>query len=378
MLGDYFYSNKRYSLWFSIVNNREAKRIDKILHEQLVPLSRSRIQSLVKEIRIDGVVHSKSSIPKSRQCIEVFFVEPRKRVQEETDTTKSPPKLSVLFENDELLVINKPRGIVVHPGAGIYENTLIQLVRRYLLQSETQKTEYTKEYIDVRASHFQREGLVHRLDKDTSGVLLFAKTPSMLGMLSESFKKRRVHKRYVAICHGVPRSPIGSIEGLLTRNPHSRTSYMISSTKGKYAYTDYRCIAHSPDGQYSFMLFIPRTGRTHQIRVHAKELGIPIVGDRTYATTYSHRLSMMLHAYSLSVFIPYSDSSQRTTLPLEAMPPTSRNTKPSVGSNIESCANQKTEQEGQSHNFMADLPEDFMQALRELSLPLDAVRHLTQ
>jgi 23S rRNA pseudouridine1911/1915/1917 synthase len=212
--------------------------------------------------------------------------------------------LTVLYEDPRVIVINKAQGMVVHPGAGNYRGTLANalLYRRLNLPGDP-----------------CRPGIVHRLDKDTSGVMICAWDEESHAFLSEQFKARKVRKHYAAIIRGTPREPCGKIETLLCRYSRDRKRFAVSNTavgRGKNALTFYRIIRSW--GAYSLAALRPRTGRTHQLRVHMAYLGHPIVGDPLYGSRdpLFPQATLMLHAVSLKITLPGEDDPRLFKAPL--------------------------------------------------------------
>jgi 23S rRNA pseudouridine1911/1915/1917 synthase len=175
--------------------------------------------------------------------------------------------LDILFEDDDLLALNKPPGLVVHPAAGHREGTLVNalLYHRPHLRS---------------VGGAERPGLVHRLDKDTSGLLLVAKTPEAHAALSAQFAQRQIEKRYLALVHGVPKREAGEIEAAVGRHEGDRKRMGVRTRKGREAVTLYRIVERL--GAYALLELTPKTGRTHQLRVHVAHLGHPVLGDPVY------------------------------------------------------------------------------------------------
>jgi 23S rRNA pseudouridine1911/1915/1917 synthase len=201
--------------------------------------------------------------------------------------------LELIYEDDQVVLVNKAQGMVVHPGAGNRRGTLANaLLFRRLQQG------------GLEAGEAFRPGIVHRLDKDTSGVLIAAYTDQALDFLKGQFKTRTVRKRYGALVRGSPAAPCGFIETRIRRDPRDRKRFTVSRDQGKIALTGYRVIRSW--GSHSLLLLSPRTGRTHQLRVHLRHIGHPILGDPLYGTGDPRfpGLSLMLHARSLRLVLP--------------------------------------------------------------------------
>jgi 23S rRNA pseudouridine1911/1915/1917 synthase len=263
-------------------------RLDRYAAEHLKILSRSQIKTRKLRVTLKGK-ELKLSLPmkkiKSGETLEFSWLDP-----EPTDLLPEDIPLEILYEDSRVIVINKEAGMVVHPGAGNPRGTLANalLFRRN---------------ITVRNS---RPGIVHRLDKDTSGVIIAAWDDDALVFLAEQFKNRRVKKHYAAIVRGVPEEKSGVIENFICRDIHDRKRFTVSPVagRGKHAVTSYKVIRSY--GTHALVLLRPKTGRTHQIRVHLRHLGHPVLGDPIYGTKdplFPHA-NLMLHAKSLCILLP--------------------------------------------------------------------------
>ena len=197
--------------------------------------------------------------------------------------------LRVLYEDEDLLCLDKPPGLVVHPAAGHWQGTLVNAVLHHCAAVSS-------------GGHPLRPGIVHRLDKDTSGCILVAKNDTAHAALARQFAERRAKKTYLAVVRGRPRATAGSVSGSIARHPVHRQRMAVSNKPGaRAAETAWKLLA--TDGKLSLLECRPRTGRTHQIRVHLKHLGHPIAGDRTYGggADYPRQL---LHAWKLEITHP--------------------------------------------------------------------------
>lgn len=221
------------------------------------------------------------------------------------DVSPEPVGLRVLYEDDDVVVIDKPQGMVVHPARGNYSGTLVQglLYRFASMREDFEDTEL-------------RPGIVHRLDKETSGVLIAAKHPVAQEYLAEQFRSRNVKKVYLAVVKGLPPARQGTVDTLHGRDPHHRKRFTWKVTRGKEARTEYRVLATY--GRYGFVALRPLTGRTHQLRVHMLSLGCPILGDPVYARgdTGFPDATLMLHAYRLSIALPESNTTRHFRAPV--------------------------------------------------------------
>jgi 23S rRNA pseudouridine1911/1915/1917 synthase len=268
----------------------ESVRLDKALVSWLPEQSRNRLQNLIREgfVRVNSVPVQKNGHalqPGDRVQIELPPASPGELIAEDIP-------LDILFENADLLVINKPAGMVVHPAAGHVSGTLAHAVLGHAADLEGVGGE-------------QRPGIVHRLDKDTSGIILVAKNDRAHRWLQEQFKQRLVKKTYIALVDGHPPTPQGRIEAPIARDPaHRKRMAVVPPGRGREAVTEYRVIENFHE--YDLIEAAPLTGRTHQIRLHLAFIGCPIVGD----TVYGRRKPSLpldrhfLHASSISFRLP--------------------------------------------------------------------------
>lgn len=265
-------------------------RLDVFLAGCLPKFSRSRIQTLIREgrVQVDGQTVQKPGFALSSGArVEVHIPPPRP-----SRLAAEAIPLDIVFENADVLVINKSAGMVVHPAPGHESGTLVQAVLGYAEDLEGIGGE-------------ERPGVVHRLDKDTSGLLLIAKTEQAQRWLQEQFKNRQVEKVYWALVDGAPPTPTGRIEATIGRDPARRQKMAIVPTgKGRPAVSEYRTLERFP--QHTLLEVRPLTGRTHQIRLHLAFLGCPVAGDVVYGRR-NPTLPLerhFLHALRLKIVLP--------------------------------------------------------------------------
>ncbi|QRN83686.1 RluA family pseudouridine synthase [Chloroflexota bacterium] len=280
----------------------EDLRVDKFLAEQLPDVSRSQIKNLIElgNVTLDEIVVDKAGA-KARPGSIVRIDVP---VDDSDGLVPENIPLDILYEDDQVIVINKPSGMVVHPGAGNQSGTAVNALLAY--------------YPPIRSvGETDRPGVVHRLDKETSGVLIFAKTQKAYKWLVKEFKTRDMEKAYLALVDGKPPTPTGRIEAPIIRDPNIRTRMAVGLRgAGKAAITEYFTIENFE--KHTYLEAHPITGRTHQIRVHLSYLGTPVVGD----SLYGHRKPSVeldrffLHARMLSIRLPGNRSPQTFEAPL--------------------------------------------------------------
>lgn len=270
-------------------------RLDHFLCEILKNISRSRLAKLIKDghVKLNNQLVSKKNIHiRVGDILDLELEEPEPKNHQYQPSII----LKKLFEDDYLLIIDKPGGIPVHPGSGEYSETILDIFRYYY-----PRVEEMKETV--------RPGIVHRLDKDTSGVLLLAKDFITMKRLQKQFKRREVKKTYLALVHGQIRFINGTIDAPITRDPRHRTRFKVvrpgelsmEMTNIREAITKYSVIRQYRD--FAFLKVFPLTGRTHQIRVHLSFYGNPILGDPVYGKGFTFK-RLALHAYCLEFTHP--------------------------------------------------------------------------
>jgi 23S rRNA pseudouridine1911/1915/1917 synthase len=271
-------------------DKRTPERLDKFLVGQLQEFSRSRIQGLIADGFVD--VNGQAAKKAGQTLENGFQVTVRIPPPAPTDLIAEDIPLDILFENDDLIVVNKPAGMVVHPAAGHASGTLVNAILGYDPELEGIGGE-------------ERPGVVHRLDKDTSGLILLAKNERAHRWLQDQFRLRKVEKTYLALVDGKPPTPSGRVEAYIGRDPsHRRRMAIVPESRGREAISEYKTVESFKD--HTLLKFHPITGRTHQIRLHCAFLGCPIVGDEVYGRKKSS-IEMerhFLHAYQLRIVLP--------------------------------------------------------------------------
>ena len=300
---------------FSVNEADTAQRLDAFLVLQSRNLTRSRVQELIRSgfVRVNHHLSKPSYRLKTGDHIEVTLPPPQPlRLDPE------PVSFELIYEDPWLIVVNKPPGIVVHPAPGHFTGTLVH----GLLQHCTDLS---------GIGGVMRPGIVHRLDKDTSGLMVVAKNDAAHAYLSAQFKAGKVTKNYVALVHGIVKGGKGEINLPIGRHPVRRKEMSVQPSKGRVAKTLWEK-QEELAGLFSLLSVSPKTGRTHQIRVHLSHLGYPIVGD----PVYGHRRSwwkkrfpedsglsglierQMLHAGTLGFVHPQGGDYREFTAPLPA------------------------------------------------------------
>jgi len=267
-----------------------SQRLDHFLVSQFPDLSRSFLQNLVKKgnVSVDGNIIYKTGYKlDGEREISIILPPP-----ETSNLIPEPIPIDILFENQDVLVINKPAGIVVHPSAGHRTGTLVHGLLAYMPDLEG-------------IGGVKRPGIVHRLDKETSGVLIIAKNDAAHRFLQAQFKQRQVKKSYLALVDSRPPTPTGRVEASIGRDPsHRQRMAIVPEGKGRNAISEYKTLQSFTN--HTLLQISIHTGRTHQIRLHMAFLNCPVVGDRIYGYKNPSLLVKrhMLHAQSLVINLP--------------------------------------------------------------------------
>lgn len=308
-------SMKSERVWMGIVGPGGASRADVYIAESAGVLSRSQIKARGAVINVNGRVAKPSHPLKEGDRLEVQWAE------EDSDSIEAEDiPLSTVYSDERVLVVDKAQGMVTHPGAGNRRGTLANALLYIVLRERAERG--SEAGAPAAAA---RAGIVHRLDKDTSGIIVAAKDLEAQVFLAEQFKERHARKEYLAITRGIPSPHVGRIVDRLGRDKRERKRFAEVSEGGKVAVTDYRVLSFwgaAPDGgakggdAYAFVSLRPKTGRTHQLRVHMAALGTPILGDPIYGKKDSRfpDASLMLHAYRLKITLPPAAAPQGTEL----------------------------------------------------------------
>ena len=297
-------------------------RIDVYCTETLKNLSRSQLKTGLKSLYVNSQKAKLSRNVQNGDLIELVWDNP---IPEYAHPQKLP--LNIIYEDENIIVVNKERGMVTHPAGGNWDGTLVNALNYYRLYDSRIKDEFAVELNKLLSGEVKnieklsldpyRMGIVHRLDKETSGLIITARNLKTEKLLKSFFKKRAVKKYYLAVLDGVPPKNKGRIKTSVFRSSSDRKKFSVSAdlSKGKIALSAYKVL--KSNGKMSLVLFRIYTGRTHQIRLHAKFMGCPVAGDKVYGkkkTGFDKKtdlvkkiglektgMPLMLHAYKLII-----------------------------------------------------------------------------
>ena len=289
---------------FFTVENQDGERIDRYLSEELADRSRSYIQKLIKENHV--TVNQKPVKANYRLSlgdrVEIDLPEAK-----EPDIKPEDIPLDILYEDKDIIIVNKPKQMVVHPAPGHYSQTLVNALM-YHCGFELSGINGT-----------MRPGIVHRIDMDTTGSLVACKNDMAHQSLSKQLKEHSIRRIYVAIVHGNIKEEDGTVNAPIGRHPTERKKMSIHSRNGREAITHYQVLERF--GNYTYIQCELETGRTHQIRVHMASLGHPLLGDMVYGPKkcpFPHLQGQTLHARTLGIIHPRTGEDLEVNAPLPA------------------------------------------------------------
>ena len=287
---------------FQISEELEGERIDKALSILMDSLSRNFISKLIK----DGKVMIQQKAVKASYTVktddEVIFSLPP---SVQPDIVAEDIPLDILYEDKDVIVINKPKGMVVHPAAGHYSGTLVNALMHHCGEDLS------------GINGVMRPGIVHRIDMDTTGSIIVCKNDIAHNHIAAQLKEHSITRKYHAICHGVLKEDSGTINKPIGRHPNDRKKMAVNEKNGKEAITHYKVLERFKD--YTYIECQLETGRTHQIRVHMSSIGHPLLGDDIYAPGRKHHFHLngqTLHAKILGFQHPSTNEYIETDAPL--------------------------------------------------------------
>ncbi len=285
-------------MWVEANSTDGGKRLDQFLHERLPQYSRSRLQDWIEQGRVlvNGSPEKRSYLLKGAERI---HVQPGELAPLRATPEDLP--LEVLYEDADVIAINKPAGMVVHTGAGQHSGTLVNAVLHRFGMLSTVGGDL-------------RPGIVHRLDRYTSGVILVARSDAAHRNLAEQFASRQVEKVYIALVHGRVKNDHGGVDTPITRDPVRRIRMTARLARGRHASTSYQVLNRFE--KFTFLEVKIGTGRTHQIRVHLASIGHPVVGDKLYGAPPSALGRYFLHARQITFTSPGTGERITVSAPL--------------------------------------------------------------
>lgn len=289
---------------FQITEEQDEERVDKCIAALLDSLSRSFIQKMIKEgnVMANGTPVKANYRVKADDDISFYLPE-----AVEPDIEPQDIPLDVLYEDDDILVVNKPKGMVVHPAAGHYRDTLVNAVLFHCKGNLS------------GINGVMRPGIVHRIDKDTTGSIIICKNDQAHQSIAAQLKEHSIVRRYRAIVHGVIKEDEGVVDAPIGRDPNERKKMAVNYKNGKNAVTHYRVLQRF--SSYTYIECVLETGRTHQIRVHMASLSHPLLGDSVYGPRkcpVPHLEGQTLHAMILGFIHPRTKEYVETCAPLPA------------------------------------------------------------
>lgn len=287
---------------FEVMEEQEGERLDKFLSIIYPDTSRSFFQKLIKDSSV--LVNEKAEKASYRMNFEDIVTIQFPDAVETTIEAEDIP-LDILYEDNDLLIVNKPKGMVVHPSAGHYSGTLVNAIMYHCKDSLS------------GINGEIRPGIVHRIDMDTTGSLIICKNDNSHVNIAEQIKVHSVNRIYEGIVYGNVKDDEGTIEGAIGRHPIERKKMAINEKNGKPAITHYKVLERF--GNYTYMQFKLETGRTHQIRVHMSSIGHPLLGDTLYSngkSPFKHLTGQTLHAKTIGFIHPSTNEYMEFHAPL--------------------------------------------------------------
>lgn len=283
-----------------VVKNSDNERLDKYLSTN-TEYTRSLISKMLEN---GNILVNNKKVKNSYKVKENDTIDIDESYQEPTDIIPVAMPLNIVYEDNDLMVIDKPSGLVVHPGSGNQNNTLVNGLMYY-----------TKELSDLNGE--ERPGIVHRIDKDTSGLLLVAKNNKTHALLTEYFKNKQVHREYIALLKGVLPHDSATIDAPIGRDSNNRQKMCVTDKNSKNAVTHLKVLKRYKD--YTLVKAILETGRTHQIRVHTSYIGYPVYNDPVYTNGNTTEFGQFLHSSAMSFIHPITKEELNFTseLPVE-------------------------------------------------------------
>lgn len=263
-----------------IIVNEANERLDKYLAAN-TDYSRVMISKMIdaEYIKVNDKLEKASYKVRENDCIEILD-----GFKEETDIVPTKMDINIVYEDEHIIIVNKPSGLVVHPGSGNYDNTLVNGLMYY-----------TNSLSDVNGE--ERPGIVHRIDKDTSGLLMVAKTNEAHQILTEYFKNKDVKREYLALITGVFPHETATIDAPIGRDPKDRKKMTVTADNSKEAVTHLKVIKRYRE--HTLVSLKLETGRTHQIRVHMKYIGYPVFNDPVYTNKKTTEFGQFLHSHKM-------------------------------------------------------------------------------
>ncbi|MBQ1949657.1 MAG: RluA family pseudouridine synthase [Treponema sp.] len=287
------------SIHFIVPQDFEGfSRLDQYIASVPSGMNRSKLKSGAQELLVNGKNAKLSTKVKAKDIIDILWED---NIPENIEPQDIP--LRILYEDQNVTIVNKPQGMVTHPAAGNWQGTLVNAL---LFHWGMEAVPQVKDGSDNEILKHRRPGIVHRLDKDTSGLIITARNREAEEFLGRQFKDRLIQKEYICICTGRPPASSGDVKTNIVRDMKNRKRFkaVTATTEGKFARTIYHCVACY--GPYSVMRVRIKTGRTHQIRVHMRYLGCPILGDSIYGRNdpLFQNATLMLHARQMIIKLP--------------------------------------------------------------------------